>query len=228
MRRYRGQPDTLDADQAATDALVASVAATEESAIRVWYPHPQVAFGRRDARADGYDRARQIAADRGYPPIERGAGGRAVAFTGDVLALVLAEPADATDPGIGDRYERAIATLESALRDLGIDANRGEPPDAFCPGTHSLQTDDGKIAGLAQRVRRQVAVVAGAVVVRDAAAVASILDPVYDALDVPFDPQSVGSLPLAAGDLDPATVRDEIESAFVGDRSTSVENVRDT
>jgi lipoate-protein ligase A len=229
MRVYRGSADTPECDRRVTARVSRTAADTTRTALRVWYPRPHVAFGRRDARADGYERAREIAADRGYPPMERDTGGRAVAFTGNILAIALAEPADATNAAIDERYERAVATLETALRDLGVDARRGEPPNSFCPGTHSLQTEAGKVAGLAQRVRRDVAIVAGAVVVEDAPAVASGLEPVYEALGVPFDPESVGSLAASAdGPLDSATVREEIEAAFVGDRPTTVVNVRDT
>ena len=205
------------------------MAESGEPALRVWYPHPHVAFGRRDAQADSYALARERATDHGYPTVDRETGGHAVAFTGEVLAFVQAEPADTSDLALGERYERAIGTLGAAIEDLGLDARHGEPAESFCPGTHSLQTDDGKIAGLAQRVRRDVAVVAGAMVVADARAVGAVLEPVYDALDVPFDPESVGSLAAAAdGSLDAATVRDAVEAAFVGDRTPTVRPVRDT
>jgi len=228
MHVRRGRAADPASDRAATDALVGTVADTGEPGLRVWYPHPHVAFGRRDARREEYDRARSIARDRGFPPLERAVGGRAVAFTGTVLAFVHAEPADASEPGVDSRYERGSRTLAPALGDCGAEVHRGEPADSFCPGTHSLQTDGGKVAGLAQRVRRDVAVVGGVVLVDDAAAVASVLEPVYDALDVPFESASVGSLAEETSGLDPATVRDRIEAAFVGDRAPAVRSVRET
>jgi len=228
MHLRRGRAADPASDRAATDALVGTVAETREPGLRVWYPHRHVAFGRRDARTEEYDRARSIARDRGFPPLERAVGGRAVAFTGTVLAFVYAEPADASEPGVDSRYERGSRTLTAALGDCGAEVHRGEPADSFCPGTHSLQTDGGKVAGLAQRVRRDVAVVGGVVLVDDGAAVASVLEPVYDALDVPFDPASVGCLAGSARGLDPATVRDRVEAAFVGDRAPAVRSVRET
>ncbi len=91
--------------------------------------------------------------------------------------------------------------------------DEGEPPDSFCPGTHSLQAT-GKIAGLAQRVRRGVAVTAGVVVVSDHERIADVLEPVYDALGVPFDPNSVGSVASAGGPDDSQRVGDAIVEAF--------------
>lgn len=236
MRVLRGRATSIPADRAVTRDLTAHVAAAREPCLRVWYPHEQVAFGRRDVTSDGYDRARSRAADRGYSPVERRVGGRAVAFTGDTLAFVRVEPAAATDPGIDGRYTRTLETLADTLRERGVAVARGEPPDSFCPGTYSLQIgagdgnpSPGKIAGLAQRVRRDVALVAGVVIVDDADAVADVLAPVYDALDVPFDPDSVSSVTAATSEtVDLDRIRDRTEAAFVGNRDSTVRFVRDT
>jgi len=228
MHVRRGRATDPASDRDATDALLETVAETNEPGLRVWYPPPHVAFGRRDARADGYERARAVSADRGVPPVERAVGGRAVAFTGDVLAFVRAEPVDVSAPAIDDRYDDATAILTEAVQACGVDVDHGEPPDSFCPGAHSLQTHDGKVAGLAQRVRRDVAVVAGVVVVADAERVASVLDPIYGALGVAFDPASVGSLAAATNGVAAEFVRDRIEAALVGDRGATVRTVRDT
>ena len=212
MRELRGQADTVAADHERTDAMVARAIETGEPALRVWTPLRQVAFGRRDARTDGYADAMAAAERYDYPAVERDVGGRAVAFTGSTLAFVHATP-DADRTAIQSRYADAIDCLQTALANIGVDADEGEPPDSFCPGTHSLQSD-GKLAGLAQRVRRDVAVTAGIVVVDDHAAIADVLVPVYDALGVPFDPDSVGSVANAGGPADPDRVGDAIVSAF--------------
>lgn len=219
MRVLRGRLDDVDADHERTLAIVDRVAETGEPAVRVWRPPRQVAFGRRDRRAEGYERARAAARDRGYPVTEREVGGRAVAFTGETLAVALAEPVTEDHrTGIGDRYERVTGAVRRALADRGVDAERGEPPDSFCPGSHSLRVDGEKVAGFAQRVRTDVALVAG-LLVADRDAVAAVLTPVYDALDVPFDPESVASVGEDARpveDLVPGLVE-----ALAGDRSTS-------
>ncbi|MFC7018712.1 MULTISPECIES: lipoate--protein ligase family protein [Haloarcula] len=227
MRLLRGRADDHERDYGRTRELVARVDEDREPALRVWTPHRQVAFGRRDRRAEGYDRARAAATERGYAVLEREVGGRAVAYTGTTVALALAEPtADGRD-SILARYDRVTDAVRRALRALGVDARDGEPPDAFCPGTHSLQAG-GKLVGLAQRVRQSVALTAGVVVVRDHEALAAVLDPVYAALDVPFDPKSVGSVASAGGDDDPETVRRTLEDALVGGATPRTERIRDT
>ncbi|QLH81503.1 lipoate--protein ligase family protein [Halosimplex pelagicum] len=231
MRVYRGRADTIDGDRAVSERLVERVAADREPAVRVWRPHRQVAFGRRDARAEGYDRARELADERGFPPVEREVGGRAVAYTGSTVAFARVTPVTDSRSGLQDRYDAAAADLLDALGSLGVDAREGEPPDSFCPGTHSVRADCGgrprKLAGLAQRVRADAAVVAGVLVVRDHGAIASVLDPVYRALDVSFDPETVGSVARADGRADPDAVVDAVEGALVDEAAgdTSVQRV---
>ena len=151
-------------------------------------------------------------------------GGRAVAYTGATLSFGVAVPTGDGRGSIDSRYETAIGTLRDALRDLGADVVRGEPPAAFCPGDHSLRVADGaegasggKVAGLAQRVRADAALVAGVLVASadDPDPIARVTDRVYDALDVPFDPESVGSVADAGGPDDPDAVARAVEAAFV-------------
>lgn len=212
MRVFRGRADTIAADHERTDALVARAVERGEPALRVWTPHRQVAFGRRDVRADGYDEATAAAERRGYPAVERDVGGRAVAFSGSTLSVVHADP-DADRTAIQSRYEAATERVSRALASVGVDATDGEPSNSFCPGTHSLQAD-GKLVGLAQRVRSDVAITAGVVLVADHDAVARVLAPVYDALGVPFDPDSVGSVARAGGPADPDSVAEALITAF--------------
>lgn len=224
MRVLRGRATDVASDRAVTRRLVDGVGESDEPSVRVWRPHPQVAFGRRDARTAGYERARAAASERGYEAVERRTGGRAVAYTGNTVAFVRAEPADEERSGIQPRYERALDDLSRALSTLGVEAERGEPPDAFCPGTHSLQAAGEKLVGLAQRVGGGVATLGGLLVVRDHAAIAAVLEPVYEALDVPLDPDTVGSVARAGGDAEPERAREVVERALAGENVT-VESV---
>ncbi|MFB6074571.1 MAG: lipoate--protein ligase family protein [Haloarculaceae archaeon] len=227
MRVLRGRGPDVERDHDRTRDLVARVAERRVPALRVWTSHRQVAFGRRDANRKGYERARKRARERGYAVVERSVGGRAVAFTGSTVAFVLAEPVETPRGGIQHRYDRVAATVRAALAACGADLHDGEPPDSFCPGSHSLR-HEGKVVGLAQRVRQQVAVTAGVVVVDDPGAVADVLEPVYAALNVPFDPGSVGSVARAGGPADPRPVARALEGALVGGRPVTVARVRDT
>ncbi|MBV0903801.1 lipoate--protein ligase family protein [Haloarcula salina] len=227
MRLLRGRAADPDRDYRRTREMTDRVASDREAALRVWRPHRQVAFGRRDASSDGYERAQAAARDRGYAVVERSVGGRAVAYTGSTVAVALAEPTDDPRGIIQSRYDRVSDAVKQALSDCGVDAREGEPPDSFCPGTHSLQAA-GKVAGLAQRVRQSVAVVGAVVVVRDHEELAAVLTPVYAALGVPFDPDSVGSVARAGGTDDPDRVAAALEAALTAERDASVSHIRDT
>lgn len=224
MRVIRGRATTISADRERTRTLLDRTGRTGEPAVRVWAPHRQVAFGRREAAEPGYDRAVAAARERGFEPVERSVGGRAVAYTGSTVAFAGALPV--TDPraGLDERYDATVERLRRALASLGVDAVPGEPPDAFCPGSHSLQCG-GKVVGVAQRVRTDAALVAGCVVVDDRAAFAAVLDAVYDALGQPFDPTSVGSVAAAGGPSAPDPVIETVERALVGDDPTTVRRI---
>ncbi|WP_235019780.1 lipoate--protein ligase family protein [Natrialba sp. INN-245] len=228
MRLYRGRPSTIETDRAASTRLL-EVAAAGDPAARVWVPHRQVAFGRRDAGTDGYSRALEAARARGFPAVERAVGGRAVAYDGETtIAFARAEPVADFRRGIDDRYERTTAAIERALGDVGLEPRRGEPDGAFCPGSHSLSiaapsgAGDGnsrsaKVVGIAQRVRQQAAVTAGIVVVDGGNELVGVLEDVYGALGLTFDPDAVGALADAGVDVGPETVRAALETALAGD-----------
>lgn len=224
MRVLRGRADDPETDRERTADLLDWVREAGEPAVRVWIPHRQVAFGRREARAEGYQRARAAATARGYRPLERGVGGRAVAYTGhSTLAFARIEPVEDMRRGMDDRYERLTDDVAGALADLGVAVERGEPSDAFCPGDHSLRRPDGgKVAGIAQRITRGAALTSGVLLGGESEELREVLGAVYGALDQPFDTDSVGS--VAAGG-DPTTLRDAVERALVGDADPAVRTV---
>jgi len=228
VRVYRGRRSDREADRAATAAMLAEAGESDVPTLRVWAPGRSLAFGRRDAHADGYDRATAAAREHGFPPVERSVGGRAVAYAESTLAFAHAIPLEDARSGLNDRYEDAVATLVAALRDAGADVERGEPPRSYCPGDYSVRVaGGGKVAGIAQRVRQDAALVSGCVTVAERGPIRAVLATVYDALDVPFDPESVGSVAQAGGPTDPNGVREALEAAFLGDREAEVRDVAD-
>ena len=217
MRLVRGRAADPATDRDLTRRLLAEAGddGAGEPAVRAWTPHRQVAFGRRDARETGYDRAVAAAESRSFPAVERSVGGRAVAYTGRTLAFAWLRPTDGARTGLDDRYETGVDVVVDALEAVGVDARAGEPPRSFCPGDHSVRTDGGKVAGIAQRVTRGAALVAGCVVVADDEPIAAVLDPVYDALGVAFDPDTVGSVAAAGGPSDPTVLARALEAAVL-------------
>lgn len=214
MRLVRGRAADPEADRAVTDALVRDAADSGEPALRVWTPHRTVAFGRRDAREDGFGAAKRAAEERGYRPLERSVGGRAVAYTGETtLAFARAAPVTDEREGLHDRYEGATSAVLRALRAVGATARRGEPERSFCPGQHSIRAD-GKFVGVAQRVTRGAALLAGCVLVAEREELRDVLGAVYGELGAAFDPGSVGSVEAAGGPAEPDAVREALEGAL--------------
>ncbi|MGM0606035.1 MAG: lipoate--protein ligase family protein, partial [Halobacteriota archaeon] len=194
IRVIRGRRASIDADRNAVEAMLAYTARTGTPTVRVWTPHRQLAFGRRDTHAPGYERARKAAVDLGFPPVERSVGGRAVAYTGDGLAFARTIAIDDLRCGMADRYASTTESVIAALESVGASVAAGEPPRSYCPGDHSIRgdpaaTDTGKIVGIAQRITAGAALVSGSLTVSlsDTDEIATVLQPVYDALAVPFD-----------------------------------------
>lgn len=223
MQVVRGSNPDVDQDRRVTRGLIDVVESTGEPVVRVWTPPKQIAFGRRDTATDGYERARRTALENGYEPIEREVGGSAVAYTGETIAFAYGVPTEPERRNIDDRYREAETVLFQALERVGATVTNGEPDASFCPGDHSVQ-GNGKIAGIAQRVRRESALVGGYVIAvkSDERAVSDVLDPIYAALGMPFDPRSVGSVERVGGPKDAESVVKAIEETFVGDTSPIV------
>ncbi|MFB6185639.1 MAG: lipoate--protein ligase family protein, partial [Halobacteriaceae archaeon] len=141
---------------------------------------------------------KEIARNHAFPPRERRVGGRAVPYTGETVAFMKVTPVSDFREGIQDRYDECLTDLQQTLWRLGVPVLRGEPADSFCPGSYSLSYN-GKIAGLAQRVRTDVAIVGGLIIVSHQDEFCEILEAIYPKLDLTFDPTSVGSVAAAGG-----------------------------
>jgi lipoate-protein ligase A len=216
-----GRADTIETDYEVTAEMLEDAGRAGRRLVRVWRPHRQLAFGLRDTNAEGYDGARQAALAQEFQPVKRSVGGRAVAYTGSTVAFACCQPVTDFRSGFDKRYQNAVVTVQTALGRLGVDAVRGEPARAFCPGDHSLQSD-GKLVGVAQRVTLETALVSGIVVVRDHEEIAQVLKTVYDHLDVPFAPETVGSVARAGGVGDPDTVVNGLTAALTTTESPDI------
>lgn len=218
MHVIRGRTSSLATNRAVLDDIFTRASREDEQVVWVWRPHRQVSFGRRDTNESEYEQASQVAQEQGFEPVEREVGGRAVAYTGSTVAFAHCRPVDDPRDGLDERYEDVTSDVMTALHSLSVPAERGEPANSFCPGAHSLQAD-GKLVGIAQRIRQEAALVSGVVIVRDHEEIAAVLDPVYTALGVEFDPASVGSVAKAGGPSEPAVVIKAFEDALVAGRS---------
>jgi lipoate-protein ligase A len=173
--------------------LVARGAAPET--FRLYQPDDVLAFSSVDAASAGFAEAVAAARAAGFEPALRLAGGRAAVFHRETLAFAWTIPAPESRDGIHARFEQISEIVAAALRRLGVDARIGEVPGEYCPGEYSVNARGArKLMGVGQRVIRGAAHVGGVIVVRDSNRVRAALEPVYDAMQVDWDPETAGSV----------------------------------
>jgi lipoate-protein ligase A len=163
--------------------------------LRVSVPARMVAFGKQDVASTGYQQAAVEARRRGYAAVERLAGGRAAVFHPGTISFAWTIPEQEARANITTRFKEISDIVSSALEKLGVEAHIGEIPGEYCPGAYSVNARfQRKIMGVGQRVLKDAAHVGGVIVVNDSAAVRNVLIPVYDALGVPWEPATAGSI----------------------------------
>jgi len=131
----------------------------------------------------------------GFEAVQRLVGGRAAVYHEETIAFAWAVPSPTPNADIQARFQHIAEIMVSAFNRLGIDALIGEVPGEYCPGQFSVNTrGKKKLMGVGQRLVSRAAHIGGVVVVGGSTRIRDILLPVYDALGVAWDPESVGSL----------------------------------
>jgi octanoyl-[GcvH]:protein N-octanoyltransferase len=211
VRESEPRPPALEV--AVAHALVEQVnEGMYDAVVRVYRPAPTVAFGRLDALRPGFAAAVAAARRHGFEPVLRAPGGHAVAYHEGCLGIdeLLGE----TDPiaGMHDRFAATGSLLAGALRGLGVDARVGPVPREFCPGEFTVNARGAvKLVGTAQRVLRHASLLAASVAVSGADRLRAVLVDVYEALELDWDPATVG----AVGDEVAGVGVDDVEQAVV-------------
>lgn len=211
-----GFPDDPAFDTAVSHATMRRVAAGElPETLRLARPARVVAFAKRDVLAPGYADAVAAARAAGFGSMVRLAGGRAAVFHEGTLELAHAVPDPDPRRTIHHRFEATAELVARALAGLGIDARVGEVPGEYCPGRWSVNAAGRrKLAGIGQRVISGGAHVGTVVVVDDAAAVRRVLGPVYEALQLDWDPEAVGAVADEVPAVGWESVRDALLAGY--------------
>jgi lipoate-protein ligase A len=90
-----------------------------------------------------------------------------------------------------------------------VDSRVGQVPREYCPGEHSVNAGGRvKLMGVGQRVIRGAAHVGGLIAVGGSERIRNVLVPVYEALELDWDPATAGSLVDEIGDVSLDDVRD--------------------
>jgi lipoate-protein ligase A len=178
-------------------------------------PGTVVAFGRQDVVAPGYRAAVAAGRAAGYEAVERLAGGRAAVFHDGTIAFGWTVPTPEPRETIKARFEALDSILLAAFRALGVDARIGEVPGEYCPGAYSINVAGRhKVMGAGQRIIGKAAHVGGVIVVHGGDRIAEVLIPVYEALQLDWDPTTSGSLSDTAPGLTKADVVAAVAAQF--------------
>jgi octanoyl-[GcvH]:protein N-octanoyltransferase len=188
--------DDPELDAGVSRALMLRVAAGElPETLRIARPGTTVAFAKRDAVTDGYAEAVRAARAHGFEATLRLAGGRAAVFHHGTMEIGHAAPDPEPRAGIHERFERTAERLARALRQLGVDARVGEVPGEYCPGRYSVNARGvAKLAGIGQRIVAGGSHTGVVLVVSGEERINDVLRPVYEALDLPWEPHVTGSV----------------------------------
>lgn len=195
------------------------------SVLRLYRPAPTLAFSGRDCLSPGVSRAATIAREHGFEPVRRGPGGHATAYHGGCLGIDQLGHEALEPDSITARFRRFGALIVHVLSTLGVrDAAMGEVPGEYCPGEYSVHDGRGhKLVGTAQRLSGGAWLFSTMIVVSDPAPIAAVLDPVYRALDLPFDPATVGAVDAVAHDVSVDALAGALTEALAGPHRTAGE-----
>ena len=206
-------PDRPALDTAVSRALLQVTAAGElAETLRLHRPGPNVAFGRLDALAPGYQAAVAAARKLGFEAVERLAGGRAAVYHEDTVGLAHTIPDPEPAARTYERFGQTAHLVAGALAALGVDARVGEVPGEYCPGAYSVNAGGTlKLVGIGQRLVPGAAHVGGVAVARGGDRVRAVLGPVYHALGVPWESATAGGM----DDVAPGVGYEEAETALL-------------
>ena len=217
-------PDQPELSTEISRTILRRVAAGElPPTIRIHRPGNEVAFGRQDVASPGYAAAAEAARAAGFAAVERLAGGRAAVFHTGTIAIARAYADPQPPKRTYARFEEMAAVIAAALKGLGVDARVGEIPGEYCPGAYSVNARGAtKLAGIGQRMIRGGAHMGGVVVASGSREVTRVLEPVYEALELDFDPATSGSVSDELGrEVDPG----ELEEAVIDELAKRYELV---
>ena len=174
-----------------------------------------LSLGGADLASPGLAAALGAARERGFAPVRRVGGGRAAVFHEGTLEVAHAAPDADPRAGIHRRFEAEATLVCRALERLGVDARVGEVAGEYCPGRWSVNAAGRhKLAGIGQRVVAGGSHTGTVIVAEGADRVRRVLGPVYSALSLRWDPETVGAVESEAGVGSWAAVRDALLSEY--------------
>lgn len=196
MRNAQGAVDgfALQSQKSIRECLGALTPQTP-GLIRIFHATPTAAFSQRDTNNPGYDAAAAAVSAHGFVPMTRATGGNLALYDEGTLLVdfMSLHPDPRRDPLT--RFTLVSGFIAEFLCGIGIDAHVGEVDAEFCPGQFSVNAaHKRKLVGIAQRISGNAFYVGLAITVQRATNAEAALATSYNALGLPFDPQTMGAI----------------------------------
>jgi lipoate-protein ligase A len=203
-------------DTAVSGAILRRVSDGDEpETLRIYRPDAIVAFGPQDSRSPGFAKAVKASRNAGFDAVRRLGGGRAAVFHEDTIAFALTLHDPKPREHVRERFEEIATIMNNALLAIGVDSHIGEVEGEYCPGDYSVNArGEKKLMGVGQRLIARATHVGGVVVVDGSQRIRNVLVPVYDALDLSWKPETVGSVADELDDVSYDDVRQAILDQF--------------
>jgi lipoate-protein ligase A len=133
----------------------------------------------------------------------------------DISGLPAGAPGAFGPQQIRPRFIEFGELLAGALRTVGVDARLGPVPGEYCPGEFSINDGRGhKLVGTAQRLVHGAWLFGTVILVTDPEPVRDVLIPVYEALELDWNPHTVGAVQSSAPGVMVEDVRDTVLAAI--------------
>lgn len=175
----RNDPNLLRLSPVLAETLVESVRTNHNPTMIVRRQLPYLLLGPQDERLPFLADGLRWASERGLPVFRRISGGTAVLLDETCLSFGVVVPCREMGH-IRRNYWELTQVVRNALAGLGVPAEFGQAAGGYCEGPYDLLTRGRKIAGIAQAVRRGVALVSGMILIgQDPEAVTNTLNAFY-------------------------------------------------
>lgn len=119
--------------------------------LRFWKNSPCLVVGRQVSRWQGFDLAAKEMAAVGWPIVQRSTGGTIVPHYHGTLNISCIYPIHGGTRSFSKAYQMLCDPLLSAFRCLGVEADIGSVPGAYCDGDFNIRVNGQKLAGTAQQ-----------------------------------------------------------------------------
>ncbi len=184
----------------------------DQAILRFRRPRPTAAFSPQDTTHPDYEVVKERARVRGFEPIERGTGGRLTIFDEHSLGITIVTPHPDPYPFMISRYQIFAGAITGALLQLGIDARIGELTNEYCPGKFSINAEGRvKLVGIAQRMTKHCIQMGAIIAVKHSEKACAAIAEAYDAMALPFDPNTYGAIT----DIQPTLEYNQVVSTVI-------------